>query len=201
MAMIGYRWHKNLKILKFNGFVYAPSKQGSSCRCFPSCTLNTEAKPSFATHSDLFVKIKDKVYVSKILRDIWFELWSDELSAHSEILYQLSIKKLSEKVELGRVLITVSSTRKADMSIMSLQILHSAAQWLKNLPITQKPTILAVPKNATCKKIRALKVANVSQQDVKTSSNISNLTCHSSGLVTFDWNIEKKLPQTRWNKS
>ena len=46
----------------------------------------------------------------------------------------MSIKRLFENVELRLVL---SDTRKVDLLIMSLQIIHFAAQWLKDLHIKQ----------------------------------------------------------------
>ena len=54
-----------------------------------------------------------------------------------EILIQTSIKSLFEKVE---VFVTVSkfNTQKVDLSIIYFQILHSAAQCLKNLHIKQR---------------------------------------------------------------
>ena len=41
-------------------------------------------------------------------------------------------------------------------------------------------------------KMRALKMVNISQQDNKTASKASYLTCQSWGLVNLDWNIEKE---------
>ena len=47
------------------------------------------------------------------------------------------------------------------------------------------------PENITSEKYILLKMANISQQHVKTASKNSYLTYQSWGLVTFDCNVKK----------
>ena len=53
------------------------------------------------------------------------------------------------------------------------------------------------PRKVTGRKLIALKMANISQLDVKTASN---LTCQGWRLVTLNWNIKKKVASLRLNK-
>ena len=48
------------------------------------------------------------------------------------------MKKLFETIEWRQVLVTVSNTRKVDLSMISIQILHFAAQCLENLHIKKR---------------------------------------------------------------
>ena len=75
---------------------------------------NTEAKRNFATHFDLSVKIKDKVYTSKVLRHIWTLIgyMIDTIRKTAPDVYQ----KVARKIELRQVLCRVSNTRKVDWS-------------------------------------------------------------------------------------
>ena len=43
-------------------------------------------------------------------------------------------------------------------------------------------------------------MAIISQQDVKTASQLSNLTCQPWGLVTLTWNIKDNVQKFRSNK-
>ena len=63
-----------------------------------SCILHTEAERNFAAHFDLSVEIKDQTDRLKVLRDI---------------------SKGCSKSEMRQAPVTVSDTRKVDLSIMS----------------------------------------------------------------------------------
>ena len=71
----------------------------------------------FTTHCDLSVKMEDKVYTSKVPRDIGARI--GYIITLLEILHQMTIKRLFAEGELKQVLLTVSSTWKVDQSIVS----------------------------------------------------------------------------------
>ena len=56
------------------------------------------------------------------------------------------------------------------------------------------------PKKRQMKKFRAPKMAIISQKDVKTASQLSNLTCQPWALLTLTWNIKDKVQKFRSNK-
>ena len=65
----------------------------------------------------------------------------------------MAIKRLFDKFELSQELVTVSDTRKVDLSIIAFYIRYFAAQCLKNLRSkqSQKNEQYCVLKNVTCK--------------------------------------------------
>ena len=87
----------------------------------------------------------------------------------------MSITYLFEKVEMRQEPVTKSDTRKDDLSIISCSIRRFAAQFLKNLLSKQRQKMkkkLGVLKKRYIKKFLALKMTNISQEGVKTTSNV-----------------------------
>ena len=74
---------------------------------------HTELKRNFATHSDLSAEITDPERHLKPWSEMWLTLF--------EILHQLSMKTMFEKVKLRQVPVTGSHTRQFDISITSFQ--------------------------------------------------------------------------------
>ena len=91
----------------------------------------------------------------------------------------LDVHQKLRRLELRQELFKMSYTRKVDQSIIASYNIYFRARCLKDLHIKQRKNEQhsASQKNDTCKKIRGLKITKFSQQNVKTASKISDLTC------------------------
>ena len=108
---------------------------------------------------------------SKPLGDISNFIGCMILDTLSEILNQISVKRLCQKVELKEEPVTVFYTRKVDLSVMVFSIpfwqptvqntytLNKATTWTKKCAL----------KNVAGKKLRDLKLSSIQQQYVSTT--------------------------------
>ena len=99
---------------------------------------------NIATHYDLSVERKDKVYISKLLRYLSVDRIHDWRLL---ILHQVSVKRLLEKVEMKQEPITAFDTQKVDVNHGFLDVILRCNVNNLNSKQHQKMNLIICPKN------------------------------------------------------
>ena len=136
-----------------------------------------EDQRNFATYSDFSVDIKDEIYASKVLRDNWTLIGNkiNSFKNTAPYFYQNVVRRSRRDKALSSSLVPSTRELICQFCLFRFSILQPNVYkiykknnaWMNNTMCSKK-----VP----CKKFRDPKMADISQQHVKTASKVSYLT-------------------------